>query len=202
VAKIVDSAQLFPPIGNATHNETALNFLLACAHWIDRCNHRIGHAATWAVLLAALISAGNAVSRYALDLSSNGWLEIQWYLFGATVMLGAATVLCHNEHVRVDLVYGRLPAKARAWIDLLGLLFFLLPFTLLVAYLAWPFFVDSWTQQEMSSNDGGLIRWPVKLAIPLGFALLSLQGVSEVIKRAAFLAGRYNMDTHYERPLQ
>ncbi len=179
-----------------------MNFLLASAHWIDRLNHRIGHAASWAVLLACVISAGNAVSRYALDLSSNGWLEIQWYLFGGTVMLGAATVLCRNEHVRVDLLYGRLPAKWRAWIDLLGLAFFLLPFTLLVAYLAWPFFVDSWVQQEMSSNDGGLIRWPIKLAIPLGFALLSLQGVSEVIKRIAFLAGRHNMDTHYERPLQ
>lgn len=179
-----------------------MRVFLALAAFIDRLNHLIGHAASWAVLFAALISAGNAVSRYALDLSSNGWLEIQWYLFGGIVMLGAATVLCHNEHVRVDILYGRWPPRLRAWIDLLGLAFCLLPFTILVAWLAWPFFVDSWNIGEVSSNDGGLIRWPIKLAIPLGFALLSLQGVSEVIKRVAFLAGTYNMDTHYERPLQ
>lgn len=175
---------------------------IVIAKTIDAFNETIGRVVLWLVGAVTLISALNALARYGLGRSSNAWLEIQWYLFGGTVMLGAATVLCRNEHVRVDLLYGRLPAKWRAWIDLLGLAFFLLPFTLLVAYLAWPFFVDSWVQQEMSSNDGGLIRWPIKLAIPLGFALLSLQGVSEVIKRIAFLAGRHNMDTHYERPLQ
>ncbi len=179
-----------------------MKFFLATAAAIDRLNHVIGHAASIAVLLACVISAGNAVSRYALDLSSNGWLEIQWYLFGLTVLFGAASVLTHNEHVRVDVVYGCWPPRARAWIDLLGLLFFLLPFTLLVAWLSWPFFLESWRIQEASPNDGGLIRWPIKLAIPLGFALLSLQGIAEIIKRVAHLRGKLEMDTHYERPLQ
>ncbi len=179
-----------------------MKFFLGLAATIDRMNHAIGHLAAIAVLLACVISAGNAVSRYALDLSSNGWLEIQWYLFGLTVLFGAATVLCHNEHVRVDILYGRWPPRARAWVDLLGLMFFLLPFTLLVAYLSWPFFIESLRIHEVSQNDGGLIRWPIKLAIPVGFVLLSLQGVAEIIKRIAYLSGKLDMDTHYERPLQ
>lgn len=176
--------------------------LLALARGIDKLNETIGWLAVWAVFVSCLVSAGNAAIRYALDTSSNAWLELQWYLFAVTVMLGASYVLKVNEHVRIDIVYGRLSGTRKALIDLLGLIFFMMPATLLVTWMSWPWFLDAFVRGEMSSNAGGLIRWPVKLTVPLGFALLSLQGVSEIIKRVGFLAGVHEMDTHYERPLQ
>ncbi len=202
-----------------------MNALLAFARAIDRLNDRFGTFAAWAVLLSCFISAANAVVRYGFDYSSNAFLEIQWYLFAICVMLGAAQVLRLNEHVRVDLIYSRLSGHGKVGIDLFGILCFLLPVIAYLAYLSWGLFLvklgtgmapgDSiaslgvlgyvaklLTSGEMSNNAGGLIRWPAALTLPLGFALLWLQGVAEVIKRIAWLAHRHEMDTHYERPLQ
>jgi len=176
--------------------------LLAFAGLIDRINQRVGMLATWLVLLSCLVSAGNATIRYLLSMSSNAWLELQWYMFAGIVMLGASYTLKLNEHVRVDVLYGGLQARARAWIDLLGTIFFLMPTALLIAWMSWPMFWDSYATGEMSSNAGGLIRWPVKLLVPVGAVLLALQGLSEIIKRVGYLRGQYDMDTHYEKPLQ
>jgi TRAP-type mannitol/chloroaromatic compound transport system permease small subunit len=176
--------------------------LLAFARTVDWVNDRFGVAAKWAVLLSCVISAGNAFVRYGLDISSNGWLEIQWYLFAACVMLGAAPVLRLNEHVRVDVIYGRLPSRGRIWIDLLGLVFFLMPTMLVMLYYALPLFLSMLRSGEMSSNAGGLVRWPAMLMLPLGFSLLLLQGLSEIIKRVGWLLHVHEMDLHYERPLQ
>jgi TRAP-type mannitol/chloroaromatic compound transport system permease small subunit len=175
-----------------------LKFALA-VDWISR---RLGWAASMAVLLTALISAGNAVIRYLFDTSSNGWLEIQWYLFAAIVMLGAPAVLAVNEHVRVDLVYGRLKNHGAVYVDLFGLVFFLLPVMGLLAYLSTPLLVKMYLMHEMSNNAGGLIRWPAMLMLPVGFGLMFLQGISEIIKRVCYLRGLYQMDTTYEAPLQ
>ena len=177
---------------------TLLKLALAC----DWFNERLGKLAAWAVLLAALISAGNAFVRYGLDISSNGWLEIQWYLFAATVMLGAPYVLKLNEHVRVDIVYGKLKGKAPVYVDLFGLVFFVLPVMAILTYLSWPLFVRMYVSGEMSPNAGGLIRWPFMLLVPLGFGLMFLQGLSEIIKRVCHLRGTFQMDMHYEKPLQ
>jgi TRAP-type mannitol/chloroaromatic compound transport system permease small subunit len=149
-----------------------------------------------------MVSAGNATVRYLINLSSNAWLEIQWYLFGVCVLMGAAAVLRVNEHVRVDVMYSRYSGRLKAWVDLLGIIFFLMPATALLVWMSWPWFLDSWRLMEHSSNEGGLIRWPVKILLPVGFFFLTLQGVSEIIKRIGFLRGVYAMDTHYERPLQ
>ena len=176
--------------------------LLALAKWIDVLTDGFGAIAKWAVLAACLISAANAGVRYALNMSSNAFLEIQWYLFAGAVMLGAAQVLRLNEHVRVDVLYGRYPTKVKVWVDLLGILFFLMPVMLMMIYLSWPMFIGMLQSGEMSSNAGGLIRWPVMFLIPLGFSLLVLQGLSEMIKRVAWLGHKYDMETHYERPLQ
>ncbi len=165
--------------------------LLKLAALIDALNEGVGRIAIWLVLVATLISAGNALARYVLSDSSNAWLEIQWYLFGAIFLLGAGYTLKHNGHVRIDLVYGRLSARGQAWIDLLGGLFFLLPMACLMAWLAWPVFTESWRTLEHSSDSGGLLRWPVKLLIPAGFGLLALQGVAEIIKRIGVLNGAY-----------
>jgi len=175
---------------------------LALANIIDRINARLGRIAVWLVLIACLVSAANAVSRYAFAASSNAWLELQWYLFAAIVLLGAPHVLSANGHVRVDILYGRASNRNKALIDLAGLVFFLLPICGYVAWMAWPFFLESFRHQEMSSNAGGLLRWPVKLMLPLGFGLLVLQGCAEVIKRIAYLQGRITLDAHYEKPLQ
>lgn len=175
---------------------------LALAGIIDRINARFGRLAVWLVLIACLVSAGNAVSRYAFDASSNAWLELQWYLFAAIVLFGAPQVLNANGHVRVDILYGRASSRTRALIDLLGLAFFLLPICAYVAWMAWPFFLESFRSNEVSGNAGGLVRWPVKLMLPLGFGLLVLQGLAEVIKRVAYLRGRIALDAHYEKPLQ
>jgi len=154
------------------------------------------------VLLSCLISAGNAFSRYAFSISSNAWLEIQWYMFGALVLLGASYTLKRNEHVRVDIVYSNISTRAQIWIDIVGGILFLLPAALILAYLSWPVFYNSWSIDEVSSNAGGLVRWPIKLFLPVGFALLALQGISELIKRVAMLTGDMQADLHYERPLQ
>ncbi len=176
--------------------------LLALSRGIDRLSVFFGKIGEYLVLLCCLISAGNAMIRYAFNYSSNGWLEIQWYMFGFIVMMGAAYTLKVNEHVRVDLIYGSVSERARLWIDAIGIVLFLLPFATFAAWLSWPVFVTSWNQGEMSSNAGGLIRWPVKLVISAGFALLALQGVSELIKRIAALTGTIQIETAYEKPLK
>ncbi len=169
---------------------------------IDRVSHAFGWIASWLVLLSALISAGNALSRYALGLSSNAWLEIQWQLFAGIFLLGAPYVLCVNGHVRVDLIYGSVSRRGRLWIDILGILFFLFPVMLTLTYFAWNFFLTSYLTGERSANTGGLIFWPVKLLMPVGFALVLLQGVSELGKRLAALRGLGDETVEYEKPLQ
>lgn len=176
--------------------------LLSLAQAIDRLNDGFGRLAEWAALGSCLISAGNALIRYALNVGSNGWLEIQWYLFAACVMFGASQVLRVNEHVRVDLLYARYSTQAKVWVDLLGLVFFLMPVMAAMLYFSWPMFLDRLHSGEMSQSAGGLIRWPVILTLPLGFALLMLQGLAEIIKRVAWLRGAVEMDIQYERPLQ
>ncbi|WVN42550.1 TRAP transporter small permease subunit [beta proteobacterium MWH-UniP1] len=176
--------------------------LLAISQHIDRASRVAARVAIWLVLICALVSALNAISRYALDLSSNAWLELQWYMFAGTVLLGAPHLLATNGHVRVDLFYARLNSRQRNWLDLAGLILFLLPFSIFMLTTSWPWFVESWQIQEISSNAGGLLRWPVKLLLPIGFALLIAQGVSEIIKRIAALSGEITLDSHYEKPLQ
>lgn len=163
--------------------------LLALARLIDALTERIGRLVIWLVLAATLISAGNALARYTLGESSNAWLEIQWYLFGALFLLAAGYTLKHNGHVRIDIFYNRLGPRGQAWIDLVGGLLFLLPMAVLLAWLAWPIFHEAWVTHETSPDAGGLLRWPVKLLLPVGFALLALQGVAEVIKRIGVLSG-------------
>lgn len=175
-----------------------MRLLLRLSRLLDTLNERIGRAALWLVLAATAISAANAVVRYGLGRSSNAWLEAQWYLFAAIVLLAAGYTLKHNGHVRVDVIYGRLSARAQAWIDLLGAALFLLPLCGLMLWLAWPGFIESLRLGEISPDAGGLLRWPVRLLIPLGFALLGLQGVSEIIKRVAFLRGQAELPK--ERP--
>ena len=176
--------------------------LLALSRAIDWLNEQIGIVANWLVLWAALISAGNAASRYLFSQSSNGWLEIQWYMFAGMVLLGAPYTLKMNEHVRVDLLYNIVSERTRIWIDIVGGLLFLLPICIILIYFTWPWFVESWRLNEASSNAGGLIRWPVKLLLPVGFFLLTLQGISEIIKRIAALEHVIEADFKYEKPLQ
>ena len=176
--------------------------LLAFSRGIDALNAKLGWIADWMVLLSGLISAGNAFSRYAFGISSNAWLEIQWYMFGALVLLGASYTLKKNEHVRVDIVYSNVSTRRQIGIDIFGTVLFLLPATIILCYLSWPIFHNSWMQGEVSANAGGLLRWPIKIFLPIGFALLSLQGLSELIKRIAKLTGHMKADLHYERPLQ
>lgn len=176
--------------------------LLGLSRGIDWLNGRFAVVANWLVLLACLISAGNATVRYLVSYSSNGWLEVQWYMFAAMVMLGAPYVLRVNEHVRVDLVYGSVSERTRHWINLFGAIFFLMPMCLLMMKITWPWFWQSFVGNEQSTNAGGLIRWPVKLLLPLGFGLLALQGISEIIKTIGALAGVVRVEATYERPLQ
>lgn len=179
-----------------------MSFLLKCVRLIDALTDRFASIAKWAVFASCFISASNAVVRYVFNYSSNAFLEIQWYLFAGCVMLGASQVLRVNEHVRVDVVYGRYSGRTQALVDLAGLLFFLMPSMLVMLYYSWPLFASMYASGEMSSNAGGLIRWPAMLMLPLGFTLLLLQGTSEIIKRMAWLAHKYDADFHYERPLQ
>ena len=179
-----------------------MDVLLAYTRVIDAISDRFGAIAKWAVIASCFISASNAVVRYLASYSSNAFLEIQWYLFAACVMLGAAQVLRVNEHVRVDVFYGRFGGKGKVYIDLFGLVFFLVPVMATMLYFSLPLFLRMYASNEMSNNAGGLVRWPAMLMLPLGFTLVLLQGVAEIIKRVAWLQHRYNMDIHYERPLQ
>ena len=163
--------------------------LLRIARAIDSVNERVGRVIIWLVLAAVLISAGNAVLRKTFSIGSNAWLELQWYLFAAVFLLGAGYTFLRNAHVRIDFLSGRLGAKARSMIDVVGIVFFLIPLCVLMIDMSWPIFVRAWVSGEMSQNAGGLIRWPVYLLIPVGFTLLVLQSVSELIKRVAFLRG-------------
>lgn len=166
-----------------------MKILLALSSAIDALNERVGRILAWLVLVAVLVSAGAASVRYGLSLGSNAWLELQWYLFSAIFLLGAGYTLQKNGHVRIDAVSARLTPQGRAWIDIFGGLLFLMPMALIILYLSWTMFMLSYTGNEISADAGGLVRWPVKLLIPAGFALLTLQGISEIIKRAAFLRG-------------
>ena len=164
---------------------------------IDALNERVVHAVYWLILVAVIVSAGNATVRYLFDMSSNSWLELQWYLFSAVFLLGAGYTLSHNEHVRIDLLVARLSPRRRAWVDLLGGIFFLLPIAVIITALSWPVFVESYLRHEISADAGGLLRWPAKLLIPVGFLLLTMQGVSEIVKRIAFL--RHLIPDPYEK---
>lgn len=179
-----------------------MNALFAFARAVDWVTDHFGSIAKWAVFLSCIISATNAIVRYALDISSNAFLEVQWYMFAACVMFGASQVLRLNEHVRVDVLYGRYSGKTQVYIDIFGLLFFLLPVMLTMLYLSTPLFLKMFESHEMSSQAGGLVRWPAMLTLPLGFALMTLQGIAEIIKRVGWLMHRYDLDIHYERPLQ
>jgi TRAP-type mannitol/chloroaromatic compound transport system permease small subunit len=166
-----------------------MNSLLRLSAAIDRLNEWIGKSVAWLGLAAVLVCTGNAVARYLFNTGSNAWLELQWYFNAAVFLLVAGYTLKRNEHVRIDVVSGRLSPRAQAWIDLIGGLVMLLPACLIIAWYSWPSLVNSWHIVEYSSDPGGLIRWPVRLLIPAAFGLLALQGVSEIIKRAAFLRG-------------
>lgn len=163
--------------------------LLQLSAGIDALNERVGRITLWLVLITVLICTLNAIVRKMFNVSSNAFLEIQWYLYGAIFLLGAGYTLKHNCHVRIDVFYSRWSPRTQAMIDLAGTALFLLPITVLIIWNAWPGFVDAFTSGESSADSGGLIRWPVMLLIPLGFTLLGLQGISEMIKRLAFLSG-------------
>jgi TRAP-type mannitol/chloroaromatic compound transport system permease small subunit len=163
--------------------------LLGLSRAIDALNERVGKLSYWLILVAVLISAGNAVVRYTFDMSSNAWLEIQWYLFSAVFLFSAGYTLLHNQHVRIDIVSGQFSRRTQTWIEIFGTIFFLLPMAILILWLSWPVFMDAWRSGEVSSNVGGLTVWPARLMLPIGFALLVLQGFSELIKRIAFLRG-------------
>jgi TRAP-type mannitol/chloroaromatic compound transport system permease small subunit len=175
-----------------------MTWLLRLSKLIDGLSERIGLAIRWLVLIAVLISSGNATVRYLFNTSSNAWLELQWYLFAAVFLLCAPYALLKNEHVRIDVITDRFSHRTRAWIDVFGTIFFLLPVTALIVWLSWPVFLDSFQRGEMSTDAGGLIRWPVKILIPIGFTLLFVQGLSELIKRIAFLQGR--LDDPFSHP--
>lgn len=166
-----------------------MNALLALSRAIDKLNERIGLTVSWLVLAAVLISAANAVVRKGFNVSSNAFLEIQWYLFSVVFLFCAGYTLLRNQHVRIDVIAGRLSPRAQAWIDILGTLFFLLPMALTIMWLSWPVFIEAYQRHEVSTNAGGLIIWPARLLVPIGFFLLVIQGISELIKRIAFLKG-------------
>ena len=164
-------------------------FLLKISRLIDAMSDLIGKLVMWFILATTLISAGNAIVRKLFDSSSNALLEIQWYLFAAVFMLGSGYAFLRNAHVRIDFISSKFSPRGRNWVDVFGILIFLFPLCYMMATLGWPLFERAWSTGEMSSNAGGLIRWPVYGLIPLGFVILALQGVSELIKRIAFLTG-------------
>lgn len=182
--------------------KTSMRPLLAISKAIDQLNEKVGNICNVLVLAACLVSAANAMIRYAFSYSSNSWLETQWYMFAIVVMFGASYTFKRNEHVRVEIVYLMLSERGQLWLDLIGTLVFLIPACLLLSYLSWPMFYNSYVIGEMSNNAGGLLRWPIKLVLPAGFFMLALQGVSEVIKRIAALQGEVTIDAKYERPTQ
>ena len=167
-----------------------MSLLLKLSALIDWITDHVGRYAIWLLLAATLISAGNAISRYGFSLSSNAMLEVQWYLYSTVFILCSGYTLMKNQHVRIDLISNRISDKARNWIDVIGIVVFLIPVAVMIAWMSWPGFVDSYVNMEESSNAGGLIRWPVRLVIPVGFALPAVQAVSELIKRVAFLMGK------------
>jgi TRAP-type mannitol/chloroaromatic compound transport system permease small subunit len=166
-----------------------MQFLLSLSRLIDKLSEKIGHSVRWLVLAAVLISAGNAVMRKAFNMSSNAYLEIQWYLFAAVFMLAAGYTMMRQEHVRIDVISGRFSKRTQIWIDIIGICLFLFPFIFMIIKLAMPLVIGAFISKEMSSNAGGLIRWPVFALLPAGLALLGMQGLSELIKRVAFLKG-------------
>jgi TRAP-type mannitol/chloroaromatic compound transport system permease small subunit len=168
--------------------------LLALSNSIDWLNEKLGGVCNWLVLAACVVSAANAMIRYAFGYSSNSWLELQWYMFAIFVMFGASYTFKKNEHVRVEILYLMLSERGQLWLDLIGTLCFLIPSCLLLSYLSWPFFMQAYAV--------GVLRWPIKLVVPVGFVFLALQGVSEVIKRIAALKGYVVIDAKYERPTQ
>jgi TRAP-type mannitol/chloroaromatic compound transport system permease small subunit len=176
--------------------------LLGLSRGIDWVSIQLGVIANWLVLLSCVISGGNATLRYLFHIGSSGWLEIQWYMFAGMVLLGAPYTLLMNEHVRVDLLFSMASPRQRLWIDVFGIIFFLLPICVILVYFTWPWFVGSWTIGETSPNAGGLVRWPVKLLLPVGFFWMAVQGLSELIKRVASLLGVITAEFHYEKPLQ
>lgn len=166
-----------------------MKILLSLSRLVDALNERVGRMIYWLILVAVLVSAGNAVVRYAFNRSSNAWLEIQWYLFSAVFLFCAGYTLLHNQHVRIDVITGHLSKRAQAWIDVAGTLLFLFPMAITIMWLSWPVFIDAYRSNEISTNAGGLTVWPARLMVPVGFLLLVLQGLSELIKRIAFLCG-------------
>jgi len=166
-----------------------MGFLLRISRGIDWLNEMIGKTVFWLVLAAVAVSAVNAVIRYSLNASSNAWLELQWYFFGAIFLLCSGYTLLRNEHIRIDVISSRLSPRTRNWIEIVGGFLFLLPMSLIIMYLSWPIFMNAIESGEISGNAGGLIRWPARLLIPIGFFLLSLQGFSELIKRVAVMQG-------------
>lgn len=163
--------------------------LLKLSKAIDSVNEWIGKAIMWLVLAAVLISAGNAIMRKAFSIGSNAFLEIQWYIFAAVFMLGVGYVMLKNAHVRIDFISSRLSKRTNAWIDAIGIVVFTIPLSIIMIDLGWPLFHRAWVSGEVSHNAGGLIRWPALLLVPLGFAILLAQAVSELIKRVAYLRG-------------
>jgi len=172
---------------SARGNIRIMKPLLALSRAIDALNEAVGRGACWLVLLCILISAGNAVSRYGFNYSSNGLLEIQWYLYTLVFLGAAAYTLKHNAHVRIDLIAGRLSPRAQAWIDIFGHVFMLLPVSAIMLWFGWEAFLESYRIGEVSTDAGGLLRWPIKFVVPAAFALLILQGLSETIKKFALL---------------
>ena len=170
-----------------------MSSLLLISKYIDALNEKIGLTISWALLAAVMICSGNALIRYIFNTSSNAWLEIQWYLFSAIFLLASSYTLRRNEHVRIDVIVGKFSKRTQVWIDVFGFTFFLLPATTLILYFATPFAFESIRNQEVSSNAGGLIVWPAKLLIPFGFLLLTLQGISELIKRIGYLLGKVEL---------
>jgi TRAP-type mannitol/chloroaromatic compound transport system permease small subunit len=163
--------------------------LLGISRLIDSLNNRVGHLAYWLTLIAVLVSSGNATVRYLFDTSSNAWLELQWYLFSAVFLLCGGYALLHSAHVRIDVIYSRWSRRTQLYIDVFGIMFFLLPMAILILYLSWPVFMNAFMNKEISSNSGGLIVWPARLLLPVGFFLLVIQGISELIKRVAIIQG-------------
>jgi TRAP-type mannitol/chloroaromatic compound transport system permease small subunit len=166
-----------------------MKILLKVSRWIDALNERVGRTVYWLILVAVLVSAGNAIVRKVFNYSSNSLLEMQWYLFSAVFLFCSGYTLLRNEHVRIDVITGRFSNRTQAWIDILGTLFFLLPMAAIFIYLSWPVFVRTWVHHEISGSAGGLAIWPARLLVPVGFTLLALQGISELVKRIGFLRG-------------
>ncbi len=166
-----------------------MHALLAFSRAVDWITERVGRAVGWLLLAAVIISTGNAIIRKAFSMSSNAFLEAQWYLFAAVFLLGAGYVFLHDQHVRIDVIAGRLSRRVQVGIDVVGILLFLLPLCAFVAWTALPSVATAYTSGEMSANPGGLIRWPLYVLVPIGFVLLALQSLSELFKRIAFLAG-------------